>query len=500
MKKTGFYSTKTFRYGSAATAFTCAFIAVVVVFNIIFTALANRYMWYIDMTKESVFSLSDEAKALLADVDDEINIYFTSEQDEVENGTDSTWTKYVFNTARQLETEFDNIHVTCKDIIKNRSFFEKYRTTTAKNIYTTSVIIESGTEFRVLELEAFFVLNDDDTIWAYNGEKKLLSGILQVTQAEAPIVYFTSEHGESVNPADPNVFAFMSLFQDNGFEVRTINLTKEEIDEDARIIIINNPTHDFIGAEADSASSNEIAKLDAFLDGLGSLYVLTNPDYAGNLTNLSELLKEWGIAFTPNTYIRDTENSVSVNGQSVVAKYSAGTLGSSLYKDMTENLDTLPKSISRYSMPIEILWEDGGGLSGTRQVSPILTTHPTAEAIKGNQILGRDEYNLMTLSQERRIIDNEYYYTYVLVFGSSAFADSNYLNSNAYANAEILSAAMKATGNEKILARLNYKVFDDTSLNITTAQANDWTLACVLVLPIIASAAGLVIWVRRKHS
>ena len=104
MKKS-FYSTKSFRYGSAATAFTCAFIAVVVVFNIIFSALANRYMWYIDMTTESVFSLSEPAKEILSDIDEEVNIYFTSDPDELMNGTNGQWAKYVYNTARQLETE-----------------------------------------------------------------------------------------------------------------------------------------------------------------------------------------------------------------------------------------------------------------------------------------------------------------------------------------------------------------------------------------------------------
>jgi len=496
MKKS-FYSTKSFRYGSAATAFTCAFIAVVVVFNIIFTALANRYMWYIDMTAESVFSLSEEAKDILADIDEEVNIYFASEPDQLMNGTNGEWAKYVYNTALQLEAEFENIHVTCKDIVKHRAFFEPYRNTAATNIYTTSVIVESGTEIRVFALEAFFVTNEDGTIWAYNGEKKMLSGILQVTSAELPIVYFTTEHGESIGE---NAAALMTLFHENGFDVRPINLTKEEIDPDARIIIVNNPVYDFIGAEADDAGANEIRKLDEFLDRYGCLYVFTDPDNAGRLTNLAEFLEEWGVGFTPNTFVRDMDNAVSTDGLSVVAKYDTETLGSSIYKDLTNNLDTMPKTISRYTMPIEILWEEGGSLSGTRTVSPVITSYESAQAVQNNEVVERGEFNLMTISQESRIIDNEYYYSYVIVSGSSNFANANYVLSNAYANADILSAAMKATGRDKILANIEFKVFDDTSLDITTAQANDWTVASVLVLPAVAAAAGLVIWVRRKHS
>ena len=498
MNRNGFFRTKSFRYGSTATAFTAAFIAVVVVFNIIFTALANRYMWYIDMTNEEVFTLSEATKELLADVDEEINIYFASEPDVLMQGDKSMYTRFVYNTALQLETEFSNIHVTCKDIVKNRSFFECFRTNTATQIYTTSVIVESGEEVQVYALQSFFTTEPDDgTVWAYSGERKFVSAILQLTSSELPIVYFTSEHGESIGESAAALF---NLFEENGFDVRTINLAKEEIDGDARIVIINNPRFDFIGAEADDESSNEIRKLDRFLDKFGCLMVFADPDHADRLNNLSEFLEEWGVGFTPDTVIRDTEHSISTDGLSVVAKYDTTTLGSSIYKDLTYNLDTLPKTISRYSMPIQILWEEGGSVSGSRDVSTILTTYDTAETIYDGAVTDEGTFNLLTLSRESRIINNEEYYSFVVVSGSSAFADSKYLLSNAYANSDILTSTMKATGREKVLADIEFKVFDDTTLDITTAQANDWTVAMTLVFPVIAAVTGLVIWVRRKHA
>lgn len=498
MNRTGFFKTKSFRYGSTATAFTAAFIAVVVVFNIIFTALANRYLWYIDMTKEEIFTLSEATKEILADVDEEIHIYFASEPDVLMQGDTSMYTRFVYNTALQLETEFENVHVTCKDIVKNRSFFERFRTNTATQIYTTSIIVESGGEAQVLALQSFFTTNPDDgTVWAYSGERKFVSAILQVTSTELPVVYFTSEHGESVGSSAQALF---DLFTENGFEVRTINLAKEEIDEDARIVIINNPRFDFIGAEADDESANEIRKLDRFLDKFGCLLVFADPDHAARLTNLSEFLEEWGVGFTPNTAIRDTEHSISTDGFSVVAKYDTTTLGNSIYKDLTQNLDTLPKTISRYSMPIRILWEEGGSVSGSRDVSSILTTYDTAEAMHDDAVVETGTFNLLTLSRESRIINNEEYYSFVVVSGSSAFADSKYLLSNAYANSDILASTMKATGREKVLADIDRKVFDDTTLDITTAQANDWTVAMTVVFPVIAAVTGLVIWVRRKHA
>ncbi len=490
-----FYSRKRFLYGSAATAFSCLFIAVVIVFNIVFTALANKYMWQIDMTKEQIFTLSDAAKELLADVDDEVYIYFASEPDVLEA---DTYMNYIYTTARQIEAAFDNIHVECKDVVKNRAFFEPFRTTSATKIYTSSVIVASGGESIVYTNNAFFT--DDPTtgqIWAYNGEYKMVSGILQVTSSELPIVYFTTQHGEDLG-ADAN--ALHALFKDNGFDVRTIDLSKEELSEDARIVVINDPAYDFIGAEADSEEFNEIAKLDAFLDRLGCLIVFSSPDNAGRLNNLGEFLEEWGIAFTPNTYVRDTEHSVSTDGTSVVTAYDANTLGSSLYKDITSNFVTPPKTISPYTTPIQILWENGGDLSGTREVSPVLQSYDSAVAVTDGAEGDSGVYNFLTVSREMRLLNNDYYYSYVVAIGSPDFASAKYLNSNAYANNDILSAVMRATGREKILADLPFKAFDNTELTITTEQAKNWTLAFVAAMPLIAAATGLAVWVRRKHS
>ena len=46
------------RYGGVAVALTALIIAAIVLFNVIFTALAQKYMWYIDMTQNAIYSLT----------------------------------------------------------------------------------------------------------------------------------------------------------------------------------------------------------------------------------------------------------------------------------------------------------------------------------------------------------------------------------------------------------------------------------------------------------
>ncbi len=498
--RNNFFQSRKFKYGSVATAFTIAFVAIVVIFNIVFTALANKYMWYIDMTAEKTFTLSEEAKDIMSDIKNDVNIYFASEPDVLMNtGSTAFYTRYVYTTALQLQEEFDNVHVECVDVLKRPSFFREFYTTAATDIDSDSVVVESNGEVRVFTYNSFFTYNDPNdvsTVWAYSGEKKLISGIMQVTQTDTPKVVFTTEHGEDFGTAG----ALASIFTDNGFEVETANLANDELDDDCRILVIYNPLYDFIGVEAEDSSKNEIAKIDRFLDGYGCLLVFNDAGNVENLTNLNELLEEWGISYTADTYVRDADHSMSVDNYSIIAEYQRDTLGGSLYNDLNA-LATPPKTIISKASPINILWESGGGLSGTRRVSPVLTSYDTAELVENGQASGETGvYNLVTISQESVIENNEYFYSYVFAFGSPTFAATNYLYSNAYANEDILSAAMKAAGRERVLAALTFKPFDSTELTVTTKEANNWTVAMTLVLPVIAAGCGLIIITRRKHS
>jgi glycerol-1-phosphate dehydrogenase [NAD(P)+] len=98
-----------------------------------------------------------------------------------------------------MQAEYDNINVECVDIVKNPGFYKQYYQTSAQKIYTDSVVIESGSEFRIYYIDSFFITNEDgNSIWAYQGEYKLVSAILSVTDSEMPPVYFTASHGEKV--------------------------------------------------------------------------------------------------------------------------------------------------------------------------------------------------------------------------------------------------------------------------------------------------------------
>ena len=58
------------RYGSMTVSLTITLIAALVLLNVIFTALAGYYSWYIDMTADKLYSVSDLCHELLSDAFD----------------------------------------------------------------------------------------------------------------------------------------------------------------------------------------------------------------------------------------------------------------------------------------------------------------------------------------------------------------------------------------------------------------------------------------------
>lgn len=484
-KSKSIFNNKRFKYGTSAIVFTVVFVAVIIALNVIFTSLAQTYMWYVDMTGSQIYTVSDEMRVIMDELDPNTNIEFifcAPEDTLVKN----LYQKQVLTIAQNLEREYDFVKVSFIDIITNPSSAKPYMTTAASTIKTTNVIITNGNDYRVHTIESFYTFAEsDNSVFAFNGEYKIISAILQL-QGEKLIAYFTTNHGEKVEQSE-----LWNLFNEAGFDVRKIDLTKEDIDDRAKIVIINGPKYDFWGV---NDPVNEIKKVDYFIDNYGSLMIFLDPS-SQEMPELEELLYEWGIGFD-RAVIKDPSSAISVNGTALVAQYPTEGLGASIHSTLRTSLENPPMTIVNYARPIRILDHQHG-----KDVSTILTTtnNAIAYSVDDDSYISEGVYNLMVLSAEMRYVNNEQMFTYVVAGGTSSFGDSAYLTGGKYGNRDILHSVMKALGKEKVPIGLDFKVYEDTSLEITTAQATQWTVIFSIVMPGIIAAAGIVVWARRRH-
>ena len=565
------------RYGGLSVALTALIVAVVVIANVIFSALAQKFMWYGDLTPELLYTISDNALNIIEKGDDQfgtkspvervneiraenkqyntengltpdsqgykdenimINIIFCDDPDTIQ---ESIYQKYVYHNALELEEKFtDYIQVINYNIVRNPSSVSRFKTNSRSNIYTTDVIIEFGTEYRVHSLKSFYKFDTEvstDEPWAYNGEKALTSSILAVTRAESPIACFTTNHGEAVQD-----LALWDTLYDAGYDVQLLDLYTQEIPEKCRLIVVFDPQDDFRMADGISQTS-EIDKLDAFLDATNSLMVFMDPD-APKLENFEEYLEEWGICFdrtqmSDGNYdshlITDSSQSLTSDGYTFLAEYTtaAGNLGASLTKDMRSRpvaqsivfANAMSLSYSDVYEYTHYTPEEGSTVANDvpfnyasynkngvyRSIYDIFVTSDNAKAYAGASAspvqlaTAADPLKLMTLTVEHRNVDEHNYdsidtASYVIACGSTEFASDKLLGSNAYGNTDFLLTALRAIGREPVPVGLMFKPFADYTIDtITTSDATQYTVVLAITPLLICAITGAVIIIRRKH-
>ena len=73
---------KKFKHGMMSTVFTIVFVAVVVLVNVVATVLFDRYPITFDLTKDKIYSISDESEEYVKKIDTDVLItIFASEED-----------------------------------------------------------------------------------------------------------------------------------------------------------------------------------------------------------------------------------------------------------------------------------------------------------------------------------------------------------------------------------------------------------------------------------
>ncbi len=534
-KNTDAMRSRRVRYGGVAIALTSVLVAAVILFNALFSLLATKFGWYTDMTTESLYTLSDAAIETLQGVEtngQDVKIIFCDEPD---NLTANMTQRLVYESALEIERNVDYVTVENINIFRNPTAVNQYKTTSKTQIYSHSVIVACGTEFRLYSQRAFYLFEESDTSTpvAYNGEKKLVSGILAVTQAESPIVCLPYNHGEPFVTTEEltSSAALLSMLEDAGYKLQLIDLANEEIPEDCRMLFIYDPSDDFLVKEAGISDKSEIEKIDRFLDGTNALAVFIDPA-TPRLPHLEEYLEEWGVSFVrsenalgkvESCVVSDDSHSLTTDGLTIIGAYTSQGLGASIHSDLRTQYP--PKVIFKNAMPLayasgylltEYVDDDDDSVKYnygsfyrdgvSRDIYDVFVSYTSAKAMAGGRVVSSateaEPYKLMTVTRETRMVNNsDADYSYVLACGSTDFLSTSMLQSNVYGNSDVMLSAMRAMGKEFVPVGLESKMFVSTTIeSLTTAEANRYTIILTVIPPVIVFGIGVFVLVRRKYA
>ena len=255
------------KYGGMSVMLTALLITVVVLFNSLFTTLAERYSWYASLNRTPEYPVTESCYTLLGTVldgaEEKVEIIFCDTEKNLQ--ADATM-RYVYENAKSISERFsDQISISYHNIWLDPKSVDKYAYVKSSTIVdttmddadaegdadetvgegatdesapaedaadgaeelikvslkSTNIIIASGDYHRVYDLTEFFVFEDGDTskLWAYNGEKKLAAGILHAVDQDGAVVGVTNNHGEVFYD-----YEILYLLDDAGYTIRYFNL------------------------------------------------------------------------------------------------------------------------------------------------------------------------------------------------------------------------------------------------------------------------------------
>lgn len=549
------------RYGGTSVAVTALIIAAIVIFNVVFSLLTSRFRWYIDFTPEYHFTFSEDFLDLIGERDadngsdspiemldkfraenkaynaennlkegdegwrDEnvkINILFGMEKDKIKESTyrnanyDEEYNlNYVWQNADELRTKFpDYVTVEEVDAKTHPSRFQQYLSSNTDSIAADSVIIECGSEYRIRTLKSFYMFLNDEP-YGYNGEKAFAAAILAVTRAESPLACYTVNHGETIADTDDDgnyLYPFFTVLENAGYRYMPIDLSTQDIPEECRILITFDPKNDFLAKNDGALATDEITKIDDFLDQRKSYMVFISPE-TGELPQLEEFLADWGLSVRQpgeEVYrVRDNSNSLLGDSSSVVASYSDSELMSAWAEDLLDRSNP-PMVVFENAAAIYHSSSFTNGYNSTlgRGVYDMFNSSSSATAwVNDREVAAAtaaDPFRLLAVSVEKHS-EQELYGTvdtssFVMLCGSTDFMSSKYINSNAYGNGDFMLSAIGLCGREPVPVGLDFKEFANYEIeSITEAQATQYTLVLTLVPVCITLCAGVFIIVRRKN-
>lgn len=548
------------RYRSASIGIAAIVIAAVLLINIVASAVCSGNRLFIDLTSEYIYTFSDGARYLLGNTIEQVNqardeddpvrvdIIFCADPDIL---CGNEYMRYIYYTALEMQKAFsDTVHVSTCNVLQNPSAVDAYRTNSYSNIYQSNIIVASGTEFRIYSYKAFYKSDESSgKIAVYNGEQIFLRGILAVTRAESPICALTVNHGEpfATEAGRTEYSEFLKLIQSAGYDIVYLDLEKEEIPENCRLIITFDPQTDF-ATDFGKGTVSEIGKLEKYLNNVYSYMVFADAD-TPTLPVWEEFLEDWGISFSRYTETDaesgkveiagtleavDPAHALDTAGNKIIAEYETEAPSSAVTDDMLK-YGNYPKVIFENAVPVSLSsvyqlkyeLEDSENETGaytygyyfkngeTRESYDVFRTGDTAYAFAksngerltedGKALIAdtRGSYSLMRISCRSQLVNESQFLssvndlTYVCAVGSTSFASNEMLSTNAYGNTDVLLATFRMIGREVEPVGIDFKILYDAEADsdyyMTTVTNTDGTTTQELSLFVTASAALLIV-------
>jgi hypothetical protein len=469
-----------FSIGIFSTATVLAVIACFAVINLLFSG----FNWSFDMTRDRMFSISDQTRRLLDGLDEPVTIYTLFRQ-----GDDRFDIQFqVQEMLNQYSSASRHISVVNRDPYIYLGFVSQFDTA-GTGIEPNSIIIESGRRFRVIHAQELIGFRIDqatmEIIPEFDLEPRVTNAIVFVTQEAELIAYELTGHGQT--PFSPGMAAYLL---DAGYELRQHSTIRGPIPDDCNILIITTPARDITRSEADSIRDYMQRER-----GGQVLFILGHT--AARFPVLMEIVESFGITVANAFRIHDPH--ADFHGHPWTTDLMPRMVGHDItlrMMDTTGNFIFLPNSVPILEMivPSNITLQY---LLQTSNQAFIKTSGGTSMNFESGDTRGQFHIGVGVINEF--VARGRPYVTRAAVLGSSEFLNDQWQIS---LNRQYVVATMNWLINrpQREINIPSMRLEGPPAVVVTASQSTTMKIFAWFVFPSVIIGTGTGVWLKRRNS
>ena len=461
---------------------------IVAIFIAINLGMQSLDLTPLDFTQEQLYTLTDESKEKVKNIDKDVNIYFIGYTED--NST--------VDLAKQYGKANEKIKLEAiEDVNERPDLTQKYGIESG----STGIIIECGEKSKVLT-DQDLVTYDTSTYETISiAEEKLTSSIQSVTSDKVPKVYFLNGYSEF--SLEQGMYMLNVYLGNEVNEIASLDiLSQGNVPDDCDTLVITTPSKDF-----DDVATNSI--LDYINKGGNILWLNAAIAEEQDLPNVNKILATYGVKPFEVGIIRETDTSkmVSESPDLIMPEIQYSTITEDLYNTAGVVFVNATK-INIDTDKLEELKVEEGDLLLASEGSYFRTNFNNQQnaAADGEEtgtfVVGAEM--VKTIQEADEEAGTEEITSKLVIYGENYFASDYQLSQNsqyaaiqlAYNKDLVLNSIAYLTDREEdITARK-----DTGTVTYTATEQQDTIIRIIIfVVPILIIIAGIIVWqVRRR--
>jgi len=441
--------------------------------------LQNIVLPEIDCTESKIYSLSQETKDKVGNIEKEINITLINY---------SNYISLINFVERYVEM---NNHIKIEkidDLSARTDLMQKY----SLNATDSLIIIKSGENEKTVNQSELYTYDYSTGEQKDTTEEALTNAIMDVTTEEKPKIYFMSNHTAYSTQYFSTI---MTAIQKDANEVETLDiLAKGGIPTDCDCLVISTLKEDLTEQEKD--------KIIEYIKNGGKLLLMCGPNIANvDLSNFQKVLDEYGITIEKGVIFEgDTNHMVAGYPDFIIEQTQSNSLTNKLNMTINFCLVDAAKITFNQDKLEELKVENE--ILGTTSEKAYVRTNLTQNSATRTEQDGKEESCTIAAIATKTIDDKK---SKLIIFGNELFAMDMQVQMNGYGmltvdlynNKDLIlnSIAYLTERENTITIRKNSETVNYT----VTEQQNTTIMTIIFTLPVVIIIAGIIIWQLRRR-